>query len=79
MLNPPFAMKEEKKSSCVICHISHVMRHVSGVCVKCRMSPVNSHLSLTPTATATEYTPANHLIMHSRLVQKDPLQKKNRY
>ena len=34
------------------CHLSLVMSHVS--CVTCCVSPVTCHLSLTPTATATE-------------------------
>ena len=47
---------------CVTCHLSGVM---------CQVSRVTCHLSLTPTATATD-PPANSPIMHSRLVCEDP-------
>ena len=51
--------------SCVMCHVSCVMCHVS--CVLCPVSRVTCHLSLMPTATATDPLPANSLIIHSRL------------
>ena len=51
------------------CHLSHVMCHVSRV--TCYVSPVTFHLSLTPTATATDHTPSNQLSIQSRLVCKD--------
>ena len=46
--------------------MSHVTFHMSHV--TCRMLRVTCHLSLTPTATATDPSPANSPIMHSRLV-----------
>ena len=46
--------------------------------VTCHMSPVpvTSHMSLTPTVTATDPPSANYPTMHSRLVWED-LKKKN--
>ena len=46
-------------------------------CVTCRVSQVTCHLSLTPTATATDPPPANSPIMHNRLVCKEPKLYKN--
>ena len=40
--------------------------------VMCQVLCVTCHLSLRPTATATDPPPANSHIMHSRLVPKDP-------
>ena len=49
-------------------HVSHVTCLVS--CVICCVSRVTCHLSLTPTATATDPPPASYPIMHSRLFHK---------
>ena len=54
----------------VICHVSRVRCHLSHVTPP--LSPVTSHLSLPPTATATDPPPDNSTTMHSRLVCKDP-------
>ena len=43
----------------------------------CHMSRVTSHMSLTPTATATDPPAANSLPMHSSLVCKDPKTKQS--
>ena len=52
-----------------MCHVSHFPVHLLHV---------NCHLSLTPTATATDPPPANSPTMHSWLVFKDPkYQQKN--
>ena len=48
-------------------HVSHVM---------CRLSCVMCHLSLTPTANATQPPPVNSPIIQSRLVCKDPKHEK---
>ena len=50
-----------------MCHVSGVTYH--GLCVTC-------HLSLTPTAKATDPPPANSPIMHSGLICKDQKPKK---
>ena len=41
-------------------------------CVTCHMLPATRHLSLTPTATATDAPPANLPTMHGRLVCNHP-------
>ena len=46
--------------------VLYVRCHVS--CVTCRVSPVTFHMSLTPTATATDPPPANSPKMHSRML-----------
>ena len=48
--------------SCVVCHLSPVM---------CCESPVTCHMSPTPTARATDPSPAKSSTMHSKLVRKD--------
>ena len=60
--------------SCVTCQVSPVKCQVSSV--RCRKSAVSCQLSVTPTATATDPTPANSPIMHSRLVAKTQPPKK---
>ena len=40
-------------------------------CVRCHLSPVTCHLSLTPTATSTDPPTAYSPTMHSRLVHQD--------
>ena len=61
--------KKEQKIK-IKCHVSRITCHVS--CVMLLVSHVTCHLSLTPTATATDPPPANSPIMHSRLVGKEP-------
>ena len=57
--------------SFVRCQVSHVMCHVPHI--TCHMSPVTStcHMSLTPTATATDPPSANSSTLRRRLVRKD--------
>ena len=40
--------------------------------LRCHMLSVTCHMSLTPTATAMDPSPANSPTMHSRIVRKDP-------
>ena len=58
----------------VRCHMSGVMCCMSGV--MCCVSTVTCHLSLTPTATATDPPPANSHIMACTLRKKYKKQKK---
>ena len=53
----------------VTCHVSHVTCQMSHV--KCCMPHVTCHMSLTPTAIATDPPPANSPTLHSRMVCKD--------
>ena len=54
-----------------------IICHMSGVA--CCVLRVTCHLSITPTATATDPPPANSPIMHSRLVAKTPPKKNANY
>ena len=60
--------------SCVTGCVSQVMCHVLHV--MCRESPVTCHMSLTPTATATDPPTAKSPTMQNRLVCKDPKTRK---
>ena len=60
-----------------MCQVSYVMCHILHVI--CHMWHVICHLLLTPTATATDPSPAKSLTMHSRLVCKDPKKPKTKF
>ena len=63
---------ESKQKIYLMCHMSHVICHVSCVTFHC-------HMSLTPTSTATGPPPTTSPLMHNRLVCKDTPQKKFAY
>ena len=72
-----YLKKKLYQVSYVSCHVSRVMCHISRVAcylslVTCCMLPVACHMSLTPTATATDPPHANSSTLHSRMVCKDP-------
>ena len=62
-----FLLLKNKEKLNITCHLSHVTFRMSPV--TCRMSPVTYHLSLTPTAIATDPPPT----MHITVVCKYPL------
>ena len=56
----------------VTCQVPGVMCQVSGVTCHVLCINVLCHMSLNPTATATDPRPANSPIMHTWVVCKDP-------
>ena len=50
-----------------VCQVSCLTCNMFGAL--CRVSPVTSHISLTPTATARDLPPANSPSMHSRMLR----------